>query len=81
MPRSVCTGDAFLLVGNFGDGRMNVFSMATGAFIAPLLDQSGNTLEIDKLWGVYSPDNEQTILFVAGINDEADGLLGRLVRS
>jgi uncharacterized protein (TIGR03118 family) len=84
-----------LLVGNFGDGRINAFDFKTGVFISPLKDFFGNIVDIDGLWGLglqcsaffpccksckRSKKNKiPNILFAAGINDEDDGLIGKLV--
>ncbi len=70
-----------LLVGNFGDGRINVFDTATDTFIGQLLSPQGSPLEIDGLWGLI-PGNDtkagssQAIYFSAGPGDEAHGLFG-----
>jgi uncharacterized protein (TIGR03118 family) len=40
-----------LLVGNFGDGRINVFNPTTGAFLGEL-DSNGNPIVIEGLWGL-----------------------------
>src|SRR5262245_22174676 len=45
-----------LLVGNFGDGRINVFDSATDVFLGQLLDINGNPITIDGLWALV-PDN------------------------
>jgi uncharacterized protein (TIGR03118 family) len=72
-----------LLVGNFGDGRINVFAPITGAFLGSMLNSSGDPLEIDGLWalkvrsGGPSVDPNR-VYFTAGINDEANGLFGAL---
>ncbi|HEX4522712.1 MAG TPA: TIGR03118 family protein [Casimicrobiaceae bacterium] len=64
-----------LLVGNFGDGRINAFDKNTDAFVGQL------PLEIDGLWGLI-PGNDgkggssQAIYFSAGPGDEAHGLFG-----
>jgi uncharacterized protein (TIGR03118 family) len=72
-----------LLVGNFGDGRINAFSVATGQFLGQLRDVDGRPLEIDGLWGLAfgnglngQPIN--TLFFTAGPADETQGLYGRL---
>jgi uncharacterized protein (TIGR03118 family) len=39
-----------LLVGNFGDGAINVFNPTTGAYIATLNDVYGTTIAIPNLW-------------------------------
>ena len=41
-----------LLVGNFGDGRINVFDIGTDSFVAQLQNPQGTPLEIDGLWGL-----------------------------
>jgi uncharacterized protein (TIGR03118 family) len=72
-----------LLVGNFGDGHINVFDPDTGAFIGQLLDQKGNPITIDGLWSLQfgndaaaGPSNE--LFFTAGIDGEAHGLFGTI---
>jgi uncharacterized protein (TIGR03118 family) len=72
-----------LLVGNFGDGRVNAFNRTTGAFLGQLADTAGRPITIDGLWGLtFGSGNEEegapTLFFAAGINDEADGLFGTL---
>ncbi len=41
-----------LLVGNNGDGKINVFNPQTGAYIATLADATGAPIVIDGLWGL-----------------------------
>jgi uncharacterized protein (TIGR03118 family) len=70
-----------LLVGNFGDGRINVFDIATDTFIGQLLSPQGNPLEIDGLWGLIAGNgggagSTQAIYFSAGPGDEEHGLFG-----
>ena len=61
-----------LLVGNFGDGRINAFDPATGAFLGQLTDGSGNPITIQGLWGLRfgnggSGGDPNTLYFAAGI--------------
>jgi uncharacterized protein (TIGR03118 family) len=61
-----------LLVGNFGDGRINAFDPATGAFLGQLMDGSGNPITIQGLWGLRfgnggSGGDPNTLYFAAGI--------------
>lgn len=73
-----------LLVGNFGDGRINVFSVATGAFEGSLEDGSGNPIVIDGLWGLHfgaaasGPQVANRLYFAAGPERESHGLFGYL---
>ena len=70
-----------LLVGNFGDGRINVLDPVRGSIIGQLLDTDGNPIAIDGLWGLALPDDvlnavQSAVYFAAGPNREADGLFG-----
>ncbi|HEX3485133.1 MAG TPA: TIGR03118 family protein [Micropepsaceae bacterium] len=71
-----------LLVGNFGDGTINAFDLATMAFEGQLLGPGGSPLVIDGLWslvvgsGAGSEGSNQRIYFTAGPQDESHGLFG-----
>jgi hypothetical protein len=70
-----------LLVGNFGDGTINVFSPANGASLGHLSDPDGEPIQIDGLWAlrVGNGGNGGTVnnvYFTAGIFDESHGLFG-----
>ncbi|WP_243358496.1 TIGR03118 family protein [Fundidesulfovibrio terrae] len=72
-----------LLVGNFGDGRINAYDPVTGAFIDTLLDKNGSPLVIDGLWSLDFGNGSQffdpkKLYFTAGINGEGNGLFGNL---
>jgi uncharacterized protein (TIGR03118 family) len=72
-----------LLIGNFGDGTINAFDPTTGALVGTLKDQNGNVIVLSGLWGIAfgnGVDNQptNTLFFAAGLNDEADGLYGRI---
>jgi len=71
-----------LLAGNFGDGRISVFTPFSGKFLGQLRDTHGNPISIDDLWGLRFgtriTGGTHTLLFSAGINDETDGLLGSI---
>jgi hypothetical protein len=41
-----------LLVGNFGDGRINAFDPATSKFLGQLQDPAGHPITINGLWGL-----------------------------
>ena len=71
-----------LLVGNFGDGRINAFDLISGEFDSPLIDPQGNPLTINGLWalefgaGGANNGKRNHLFFTAGIADEAHGLFG-----
>jgi uncharacterized protein (TIGR03118 family) len=72
-----------ILVGNFGDGRINAFNPTTGQFLGQLR-RHGGPITISGLWGLRFPTGSlnvtpNALYFTAGINDEADGLLGDIV--
>lgn len=70
-----------ILVGNFGDGRINVFDSA-GNFIDQLNRRNGQPLSIDGLWtltlGGGAKSSSDTLYFTAGPNGEMDGLFGTI---
>ena len=80
-PSSFGTFAGDLLVGNFGDGRINAYNLSTFAPLGPLLGINGSPLVIDGLWGLL-PGNGgmggsiQSIYFSAGPVDEQHGLFG-----
>jgi uncharacterized protein (TIGR03118 family) len=76
-----------LLVGNFGDGRINAFNATTGAYLGQLADTSGEPISIEGLWGLKignggNGGDPNTLYFTAGIagpgNIEEHGLFGSI---
>ncbi|MBZ5636262.1 MAG: TIGR03118 family protein [Acidobacteriia bacterium] len=72
-----------LLVGNFGDGRINAYNPTTGTFVETLRDANGNPLAIDGLWGLAFGNGgnagpKGTLFFTAGPVNESHGLFGEL---
>jgi uncharacterized protein (TIGR03118 family) len=80
-----------LLIGNFGDGRINAFKFPQGrshkfASAGQLMNVRGKPVTISGLWALAfgnganaGPTN--TLFFTAGVNHEADGLFGTLTTS
>lgn len=78
-----------VLIGNFGDSRVNAFD-STGKFLGQLTDTQGNPLVLNGgfqetdtkgLWGIGFGNgadgaSTNTLFFAAGINEENDGLFG-----
>jgi uncharacterized protein (TIGR03118 family) len=71
-----------LLVGNFGNGRINAYDPGTGEFLGRLRNEDGGPIEIEGLWALRFGNgvtgNPTTLLFTAGIDDEAHGLFGAI---
>jgi len=71
-----------LLVGNFGDGTINIFDLGTKTFVDQLRGLSGEALIIDGLWaltvgsGAGNGGSASALYFTAGPNQEGDGLFG-----
>ena len=49
-PWGLALVDGELWVGNFGDGKINNYDPATGAFLETISDADGNPLVFDGLW-------------------------------
>jgi uncharacterized protein (TIGR03118 family) len=75
---------AVILVGNFGDGRINVYS-TEGMFLGQLQNHH-HAIVIDGLWALgFAPATATAIdpmrlYFTAGPKDETDGLFGYLLK-
>jgi uncharacterized protein (TIGR03118 family) len=69
-----------LLVGNFGNGEINVFNPTNGAYIGTLDGPGGTPLVNQDLWALaVSPTAPNSVYFTAGINGQRDGLFGDIV--
>ena len=75
-----------LLVGNFGNGRINAFDLSgtdLGNNFTPLTDPDGEPIQIDHLWALRvgnggNGGDANLVYFTAGIFDESHGLFGSL---
>ncbi|HEX5493378.1 MAG TPA: TIGR03118 family protein [Mycobacteriales bacterium] len=71
-----------LLVGNFGDGRINVFSTRSGRFQGPLTDTHRRPLVIDGLRGLLpgtaTTGGVDAVWFSAGPQGGQHGLVGQI---
>ncbi len=81
-----------LLVGNFGDSHVSAFDLKTGQFLGQLSDAQGNPLTLNGgvgsrdskgLWGIafgngHGGTDPNALYFASGINDENDGLFGKV---
>jgi uncharacterized protein (TIGR03118 family) len=70
-----------LLIGNFGDGRINAFDNH-GNFLGALRNRKGQPIAINGLWALmfdtFQGAGTEDLYFSAGINDEKDGLIGEI---
>ncbi|HVU52471.1 MAG TPA: TIGR03118 family protein [Polyangia bacterium] len=72
-----------LIIGNFGDGKVNAYDPSTGAFQATAITSGNVPLVIPGLWSlVFGNDTagaaHNQLFFTAGPNDEMNGVFGRL---
>jgi len=72
-----------MLVGNFGDGRINAFDAVSGEFLGSLRQPSGSPLEIEGLWALTFGNGgnggaSDLLYFTAGPGDEEHGLFGQI---
>ncbi|HKW59726.1 MAG TPA: TIGR03118 family protein [Candidatus Dormibacteraeota bacterium] len=71
-----------VLVGNFGDGLISAFT-AGGTFRGQLKSETKAPIQNDGLWGLRFGNGGNggapgELFFSAGLNDEADGLFGKI---
>lgn len=68
------------LIGNNGDGRINVFDFE-GKYVGPMLNMSGLPIVLDGLWGLAPHYTEfSEIFFTAAPDENVDGLVGSIVK-
>jgi hypothetical protein len=73
-----------LLVGNFGDGTINAFDLASGNFVDQMKQANGTVITNLSLWDMVfdstgmTGKNAQTMYFTAGGMNEAQGIFGAI---
>jgi uncharacterized protein (TIGR03118 family) len=72
-----------LLVGNFGDGRINAYDLGTFEPRGHLKQKNHHPIVIDGLWGIAFGNGagagpKDTLFFAAGPDDETHGLFGSI---
>jgi len=81
-PKNFGPASNALVVGNVGDGRLNVFNAKTGKFMNQCKDTNNKVISISGLWalafgqGGGMNGNPNQLFFTAGPNGYADGLFG-----
>jgi uncharacterized protein (TIGR03118 family) len=83
-PSSFGSFSGDLLVGNFGDGTINAFSLLSDSFVGQLTNADGTALSIDGLWGLIpgndgSAGSSSNLFFTSGPDGESNGLFGAVV--
>ncbi|HXA82578.1 MAG TPA: TIGR03118 family protein [Methylomirabilota bacterium] len=74
--------NALLITDNTPRGRINAFDPKSGAFLGPLRDASGKTIEIDDVWAIQfgqgggANGNPNQLFFTAGNNNYGNGTFG-----
>jgi uncharacterized protein (TIGR03118 family) len=72
-----------LLVGNFGNGKINAYNIKNGARLGELRGTNNKPIAIDGLWGLRFGNGNAAktgeLLFSAGPDGESHGLLGKIV--
>jgi uncharacterized protein (TIGR03118 family) len=79
-PQGFGRASGALLIGNFGDGRINAYDPVSAKFLGALRDKHGRRIAIDGLWALEFGNGvigtPQTLLFTAGPDEETHGLFG-----
>jgi len=79
-----------LLVGNFGDGLINVYNPTTFAFLGQLTDATGKPLSFASLWEIVfgqssatpaGAGDPNTLYIAAGLTNEAHGLFAGIANT
>jgi len=78
-----------LLIGNFGDGTINIFApngTALASSLGPLTGTNGGTLTIPGLWSLVFGNGDSdkpltTLFYTAGFADQTDGVFGSIAAS
>jgi len=74
-PRKFLDCENKFFVGNFGDGRINVYNF-DGTHLGRLVDKNNKAIILDGLWGLVK--NCDDIFFASGPDDEENGLVGKI---
>jgi uncharacterized protein (TIGR03118 family) len=82
-PADFGTLSGTVLVGNFGDGKINGYNAVTGAFAGTVASANGTAFAAPGLWGLAFGNDaanqpHNTLFYAAGTNNEANGVYGRI---
>jgi uncharacterized protein (TIGR03118 family) len=82
-PTDFGTLSGAVLVGNFGDGKVNGYDASSGRFLGSITDRTGAAFAVAGLWGIAFGNDalsqpHNTLFFTAGTNHEVNGVYGRI---
>ena len=82
-PADFGTLSGAVLVGNFGDGKINGYDASSGRFLGSITDSTGAAFAVPGLWGIAFGNDalsqpHNTLFFAAGTNSETNGVYGRI---
>jgi len=71
-----------VVIGNFGDGKLNLFHVESGRPLGQLMTPRGQPVEVEGLWGIVAAPrvagDSPTLYFAGGPGDEAHGVFGAI---
>ncbi|ARF08306.1 hypothetical protein Catovirus_1_356 [Catovirus CTV1] len=67
----------YLLVGNNGDGAINIYNLKTKKWVGSIQNENGDKIVIDKLWSIII-NCESDILYTSGADNKLLGIYGVL---
>jgi Bacterial Ig domain len=82
-PGNFGTLSGALLIGNFGDGKINGYDLTSGRYLGTIANSTGVAFAAPGLWGIYfgNDSNNQphgTLYYAAGVNGQLNGNYGRI---
>jgi uncharacterized protein (TIGR03118 family) len=82
-PADFGTLSGAVLVGNFGDGKVNGYNATSGAYVGTVANAAGAAFSVPGLWGIAFGNDaanqpHNTLFYAAGTNNEANGVYGRI---
>jgi uncharacterized protein (TIGR03118 family) len=82
-PADFGTMSNMLLVGNFGDGKINGYDPSSGTYMGAITDSTGTPISSAGLWGIAFGNDahsqpHNTLFFAAGPDGENAGVYGRI---
>jgi uncharacterized protein (TIGR03118 family) len=82
-PANFGTLSSALLIGNFGDGRVNGYDISSGRFLGTVSNATGTPIATPGLWGIAFGNDAAnqphgTLFYAAGNGGQVNGNFGRI---